>query len=187
MRNAGSSASFVFELDAYCVNGIRGPRERERRARTAARRSASRRARARGCRAGRTRSPSRARRAACPTCRSSRARDTPGMYSRTRPGRTCRRAGSRTRSARSSGCARGSRRSRPTGPHAFRSLLDRHVAVRPLAVDDALRADDAGVADVDHVRVAVVVLRRAKAGAERGQREQKPHGPDGASRESRVP
>src|SRR6266550_3378606 len=42
-------------------------------------------------------------------------------------------------------------------------LLYRHVAVRPLSGDDPLGSDHTRVADVDHVRVADVVLGHAKA------------------------
>ena len=43
-----------------------------------------------------------------------------------------------------------------------------------------------GVADVDHVRVAVVVLGHAKAGAERRHGEQQPDGPDACAAALRV-
>ncbi len=55
-------------------------------------------------------------------------------------------------------------------------VLDREVAVRALAVHDPVGADDARVADVDHVRVADVQAD-AKAGDEHRRRGEHPHRP----------
>ena len=57
---------------------------------------------------------------------------------------------------RSSARGRAPRRSLSAGPHFFRSSSLREVAVRALAVPDAVGADHARVADVDHVRRADV-------------------------------
>ena len=67
------------------------------------------------------------------------------------------------------------------GPHAFRLALDREVPPRRLAVRDALRADHAGVADVDHVR-RLHVQPDAKAAEEDRGGEQDPRRPDRARR-----
>ena len=64
------------------------------------------------------------------------------------------------------------------GRAALRAVvLDREVAVRALPVRDAVGADHARVADVDHVRGADVQAD-AKAGDEDRRRGQHPDGPD---------
>ena len=162
----------------------RDPGERERRRRAARRRSAS----------PTSHSPSRQSRSqtievacavgqACPTCRSSRRPSSPAGRPRTTPARRCRPGRRPPRSGRSSGCGRGSRRSsrrarrragRPRSGSCRRALPGR----------DALRADHARVADVDHVRVAHVEAD-AEAGEEDGRADQQPDGPDGRRREGR--
>ena len=62
-------------------------------------------------------------------------------------------------------------------PAGLQRPLDRHVTVGRLAVDDPVRADHARVADVDHVRVAHVEPEPKAGQEDRGRREQ-PERPD---------
>ena len=108
MRNAGRIESFVFDIDAYCVNGYaahaNGSVAASRR-----RRTASPRARAPSCRAGRTRATVQCAAGGRPTCPvQPKSEENPGRTRRTTPARRCRRGRSTPRSARSSGSARGS-------------------------------------------------------------------------------
>ena len=177
-RSAGMIESFVFELDAYWVNGhaahanasvapSRGPPNR--RPTSASPTSASRSKRI---------DVDVHRRAACPTCDSSRRPGSPARTRGTRPGRRCRRAGSPSRIGRSTGCGRAPRPSASAGPHFGSVPSCREVPVRICAVHDAVGADDARVADVDHVRCPHVQTD-AEAGEEHGRCREQPDRPDG--------
>ena len=122
MSSTGMIASFVFELDTYCVNGYAAQANGSmtasrmppnRRPTSISPSSASRsKAIAVACTAGslsqRPLQPSTAR--------------TPARTPRTQPARTCRRARSPTRSARSSAPAHGSHRRRPSARRLSASL-----------------------------------------------------------------
>src|SRR5581483_1728553 len=69
---------------------------------------------------------------------------------------------------------------------AARELLDREVPPRRLSLDDPLRADHAGVADVDHVR-ALDVEADAEAGEEDRRADQHPDRPARRARRPAVP
>src|SRR5439155_1080378 len=62
-------------------------------------------------------------------------------------------------------------------PASFPVVLDRKVAVGSLSLQDSLCADDAGVADVDHIRV-LDVEANPKAGEEYGGGGENPNRPD---------
>ena len=101
----------------------------------------------------------------------------PGRYAVRAPGRMCRPAGSPTRSGRSSGCARGSRRPHPKDRMPSRLPSIGKLPPRRLAVHDPLGADDARVADVDHVRRLDVEADAKAREEETGCGEQDPGRP----------
>ena len=156
IRKAGMIASFVFELEAYCVNGYaaqanasvtpsRLPPNRRPTSPSPSRQSRSNAIDVK-CEAGRSShfplQPKKRVARGCRRCTTS--------------ARRCRRSGSRPRSGRSSGSAGGSRRRGRPGrtPSALPSIGKFPYGDWPC--DDPLGADRPGEADVDHVRVADV-------------------------------
>ena len=173
-------ASFVFDIERVGREREGGPARTRASPRDGLRRSAGRRARGPRARAGRTRSTWRAPRAGVPPAAPSEDEHGGHVGEIGDRARTCRRAGSPTRSGRSTGSAPGSRRRRPAGPHGVRSSVDRHRPVRGTAVEDPVGADHARVADVDHRPGAVDVQPDAEADEEERRRREHPHGPAGA-------
>ncbi len=105
-------ASFVFEFDAYCVNGYAAHANASIAPSLAAAETPADEPQAEHAEdVEGDRSEVRSRQGV-PLAAPAEQRDSPGCTTRRRPARTCRPAGSRTRSARSSGCGRGSRPTR---------------------------------------------------------------------------
>ena len=165
-------ASFVFEFDAYCVNGH------------ATHANASVAAESRPAEAGARRAPSPSSASTSkridvkctagqrvPLAAPAEDRSSPGCRRGTRPGRRCRRAGSRSRSGRSSGCGRAPRRRRRPGRTSGGRPSTGKCPYGLWPCADAVGADHARVADVDHVRRADV---QADAKARRGTPSPRP-------------
>ena len=111
-----------------------------------------------------------------------RGRARPGRRRGRPSARRCRRGRWRTRSGRSSGSSHGSSPSESAGPHDRPRVVDRHVAVRRLAVEDPVAADHARVADVDDAAGILEVEPDPQAAEEDGDRREQPDRP----RERRV-
>ena len=177
IRNTGMIASFVFELDTYCVNGYaahaNGSVAREPRPAEAA--SDERQAEEREQVEGDRRRVRRGQLVPLPA--PAEAAGSRGCTTRRRPARTCRRARSPTRSGRSSGSRSRISPSASARPHAFRLPSRGMCPYGDCAVHDPIRADHARVADVDDVRAAHVEADAEADEEDRRRREQpdRPH------------